>query len=53
MRLVVEYGEVDKKTQKHSGNISNMENTLERIAKCRFKTKMDKRSGFWQVDLVR
>ena len=27
-----------------------MENTLERIAKCRYKTKMDKRSGFWQVD---
>ena len=30
-----------------------MENTLESIAKCRFKTKMDKRSGFWQVDLTR
>ena len=29
-----------------------MENTLERIAKCLFKTKMDKRSGFWQVDLT-
>ena len=29
-----------------------MENTLERIAKCRYKTKMDKRSGFWQVDLI-
>ena len=29
-----------------------MENTLERIAKCRYKTKMDKRKGFWQVDLT-
>ena len=29
-----------------------MENTLDRIAKCRYKTKMDKRSGFWQVDLT-
>ena len=29
-----------------------MENILERIAKCRYKTKMDKRSGFWQVDLT-
>ena len=29
-----------------------MGNTLERIAKCQFKTKMDKRSGFWQVDLT-
>ena len=30
-----------------------MENTLERIVKCQFKTRMDKRSGFWQVDLTR
>ena len=29
-----------------------MENTLERIAKCRYKTKMDRCSGFWQVDLT-
>ena len=53
MRLVVDYGEVNKKTKNHSGSIPNMENTLERIAKCRFKTKMDKRIGFWQVDLGR
>ena len=53
MCLVVDYGEVNKKTQNHSGNIPNMENTLQRIANCRFKTKMDKPSGFWQVDLTR
>ena len=53
MRLVVDYGEVNKKTQKHSKSISTLENTLERSAKCRFKTKMEKRSGFWQVDLTR
>ena len=47
LRLVVDYVEVNKKTQNHSGSIPNMENTLERIAKCRYKTKMDKRSGFW------
>ena len=52
LRLVVDYGEVKKKTHNHSGSIINMENTLERIAKCRYKTKMDKRSGFWQVDLT-
>ena len=52
LRLVVDYGEVNKKTQNHSGSIPNMENTLERIAKCRYKTKMDKHSGFWQVDLT-
>ena len=52
LRLVVDYGDVNKKTQNHSGSISNMENTLERIAKCRYKIKMDKPSGFWQVDLT-
>ena len=52
LRLVVDYGEVNKKTKNHSGSIPNMENTLERIAKCRYKTKMDKRSGFWQVNLT-
>ena len=29
-----------------------MESTLECIAKCRYKTKMDKRTGFCQVDLT-
>ena len=29
-----------------------MKNTLERIAKCRYKTKIDKRSGFWRDDLT-
>ena len=29
-----------------------MENTLERIAKCRYKKKMGKCSGFWQIDLT-
>ena len=30
-----------------------MEKTLERNAKCQFKTKMDKHGGFLQVDLTR
>ena len=29
-----------------------MANTLERVAKCRYKAKMAKGSGFWQVDLT-
>ena len=51
-RLVVDYEELNKKTLNHSGSILNMESTLEKIASCRYKTKMDKRSGFWQVDLM-
>ena len=50
--LVVDYGELNKKTLNHSGSIPNMESTLEKIASCRYKTKMDKMSGFWQVDLT-
>ena len=52
LRLVVDYVGVNKKTQNHSGSIPNMENTLERMAKCQYKTKMDRCSGFWQVDLT-
>ena len=51
-RLVVDYGELNKKTLNHSGSIPNMESTLEKIASCRYKTKMDNRSGFSQVDLT-
>ena len=49
---MLDYGELDKKTLNHSGSIPKMESTLENIASCRYKTKMDKRSGFWQVDLT-
>ena len=51
-RLVVDYEELNKKTLNDSGSIPNMESTLEKIAYCRYKTTMDKRSGFWQVDLT-
>ena len=50
MRLVVDYGEVIKKTRNHSGSTPNMEKTQERITKGRFKTERDRRSGFWHVD---
>ena len=48
----MDYRELNKKTLNHSGSIPNMESTLEKIASCRYKTKMDKRSGFRQVDLT-
>ena len=53
MCLVIAYGEVNKKTQNHSGGIPKIENSLERTAMCGFKNKMDKCSGFCQVDLTR
>ena len=45
-RLVVDYGELNKKTLNHSGSLPDMESTLEKIASCRCKTKIDKGSGF-------
>ena len=53
MRFVVDYGEVNKKTQNHTGSIRNINNTMKGIAECRFKSKIDKCTGFWQVDLTR
>ena len=53
MCLVVDYGEVNKKTQNHTGSIPNMETTLKRIAKCRYKNTMHKRIRFWHVGLTR
>ena len=51
-RLVVDYGELNKKTLTNSGSICNIESTLEKIASCLYKTKMDKQSGFWRVELT-
>ena len=51
-RLVVDQRELNKKTLNHSGSIPNMQSTLEKIASCRYRTKMDMRSGFWQVNLA-
>ena len=34
-RLVLDYGELNKKTLNHSGSIPNMESTLEKTASCR------------------
>ena len=51
-RLVVDYRELNEKTLNHSGSIPNMESTLQKIASGRYKTKIDKRSGFWQADLT-
>ena len=52
-RLVVDYGELDKKALNHAGSFPNMDSTLEKIACCRYQARMDKRSGFRQVDLTR
>ena len=49
---MVDYKKVNQKMKVHSGSLPLIENTLETAAGCRYKTKMDKRSGFGQIDLT-
>ena len=52
-RLGVHYGKLNKLTKKHSGSLPSFEQALERAAHCCSKSKLDKRSGFWQVELTK
>ena len=52
-RLVVHYGKLKKLTKKQSGSLPSLEQALKRAALCRFKSKLDKRSVFWQVELTK
>ena len=52
-RLVVHYGKLNELTKKHSGSLPSLEQALERAAHCRFKSELDERSGFWQVELTK
>ena len=51
--LVVPYGKLNKLTKKHSGSLPSLKQALERAAHCRYKSQLDKRSGFWQVELTK
>ena len=52
-RLVVHYGKLNKLTKKNLSSLPSLEQALERAAHCRFKSKLDKHSGFWQVELTK
>ena len=52
-RLVVHYRKLNMLTKKHSGSLPSLEQALERAAHCRLKSNLDKRSGFWQVELIK
>ena len=51
-RLVVHYAKLNERLKRHSGSIPNLERAIERAAQTKYKTKLDKRSGFWQIDLT-
>ena len=51
-QVVVDYRKLNRMIKLHAGSLPVMENTIENAASCKFKSKMDKRSGFRQVDLT-
>ena len=51
-RLLVHYGKLDKLTNRLPGIIPSLEGALERASACRYKSKLDKQSGFWNVNLT-
>jgi len=50
-RMVGDYRKLNQRTIPHAGFLPDLEATVEALAACRFKSKMDMRSGFWQVEL--
>ncbi len=51
-RMVGNYVKLNKRTKPHAGFLPSMETMVEQLTRKRFKSKMDLRSGFWQVALT-
>ena len=50
-RMVINFGKLNSRTKPHAAYLPNMEQLVESLAKCKYKSKLDMRSGFWQVGL--
>ena len=51
-RMVIQYRKLNARCKPHAGFLPNMEAMVESLSKCRYKSKMDMRSGFWQVGVT-
>ena len=51
--MVGDYRKLNQRTFSHAGYLPNMESLVEQMAQNRFKTKVDMRSGFWQIELTK
>ena len=49
--MVGQYKKVNQMTKCHAAFLPNMECMIEKMASCKWKSKMDLRSGFWQVGM--
>ena len=50
-RMVIHFRKLNARSKQHAAYLPDMEQLVESLAKCRYKTKLDMRSGFWQVGL--
>ena len=51
-RMVIQFRKLNSRCKPHAGFLPNMEALVESLSRCRFKSKMDMRSGFWQVGVT-
>ena len=51
-RMVGQYSRLNKRCKPHAGWLPSMEMLVENLAKTKFKSKLDLRSGFWQIGLT-
>ena len=48
----MDYRKLNRMIKLHAGSLPVMENTIKTASSSKYKSKMDKTSGFWQVDLT-
>jgi hypothetical protein len=51
-RMVGQYQKLNKRTKAHAAFLPNMEQMIEQLSLSKWKSKLDLRSGFWQVSLT-
>jgi len=50
-RMCIDDRKLNKRVDLHAGSLANMEDAVENLSRYRHKSKLDMRSGFWQVSL--
>eukprot|EP00667_Euglena_gracilis_P023977 EG_transcript_27322 len=52
-RMVIHYGKLNARSKAHAGYLPSMEVLIESLAKCRWKSTLDMRSGYWQIPITK
>ena len=51
-RMVIHFGKLNARIKPHAAFLPSMEELTEGLVRCRYKSTMDMRSGYWQVGLT-